>query len=50
MGRSSASAMSGSMIDIQRATAENGRGKKKKKKEETAAAKYNLRLCYATRP
>jgi len=26
-----------------------GKGKKKKK-EETAAAKYNVRLCYATRP
>jgi len=34
--------MSGGMIDIQSATAENRRGKKRKrKKEETTAAKYN---------
>jgi len=33
--------MSGSMADIQSATAEIRRGKKKKKEEETTGQKYN---------
>jgi len=42
--------MCGSMVDIQSAMAENGRGKKEDRKKETTGQKYNVRICYAGRP
>ena len=42
--------MSGSMVDIQYATAEIRRGKKKKERKKETGQKYNVRICYVGRP